>query len=88
MEELLRFVGLAPISAANPIMGMILLALLLLSIAIHVAFALGVRAHSVGRETLFVGSGFWSLATLLGGPLVALAYWIINASSLRPDGKQ
>jgi hypothetical protein len=53
----------------------------------NVAFAIAVARHARGRATAFVGRTLWVLATLLGGPTVALAYWLMNASSLVPTVK-
>lgn len=60
------------------------IALWILYLIVHIAFALGVSTHVRGRETILVGRGIWVLATLLGGPLVAVGYWLIHASTLAP----
>lgn len=53
-----------------------------LQIIINVAFALAVWTRARRQATIFVAPRVWALATLLGGPLTALAYWLINESSL------
>lgn len=53
---------------------------------IHVFFALGVyRDAKRISVTLFVQPEIWLLATLLGGVLVATAYWLIHHSRLSPS---
>ena len=60
------------------------------SFVVHVFFALAVLADAVkiqdekGQEMVFVSGKIWALATLFGGILVAVAYWIIHHSTLRP----
>jgi hypothetical protein len=54
-----------------------------LTAIVHVAFAFAVAvdssAHvSSGRGTVFVGRFVWVVATLFGGPFVALAYWAMH----------
>ena len=78
MDVLLKFSG----SPDSGLLGAAVICLWVLGLVIHVAFALAVLANARGRDTTFVGPGMWCLATLLGGPLVALAYWLINVSSL------
>lgn len=59
----------------------------------HLLFAIGVFRDAVKlrnslppRETVLVGPVIWSLATLIGGPLMAAVYWALNRSTLRPPG--
>lgn len=78
MEVLQQLAG----SSGQGILGLVAVGLWALGLLVHIAFALAVHANAHGRETTFVGPGMWALATLLGGPLVALAYWLINVSSL------
>ena len=65
---------------------------------VNIAFAIGVLIDSRAfahpqdsrfplnrRKLVLVGHTGWVLATLLGGVLVALAYWIVHHSTLRPD---
>ena len=79
MGELVRLSGSTEVS--GPLAALVI-ALWVIGVVIHVAFALGVMAHARDRTTVFVGPTLWWLATLLGGPLVALAYWLMHASSL------
>ncbi len=62
-------------------------AVFVLQIVVHVTFALVVWNHAQGSRPVFVGPGIWALGTLTGGPLVALAYWLMNVSTLRPAGE-
>ena len=71
--------------------GVVLLLITWLFAAIvHIGFAAAVWAdaanlwHQFRRNTFFVGGGLWALATLIGGVFVAVAYWVIHHSSLRP----
>ena len=63
----------------------------LLTAIVHIGFASAVWADAANlwrqfrRTTVLVGGGFWALATLLGGVFVALAYWVIHHSILRPS---
>lgn len=84
MDTLLQFTG----SSATGAFAVLAVALWVASIVLHIAFALAVYAHATGRHTVFVGPLMWALATLLGGPLLALAYWLIHMSSLSTNGKQ
>lgn len=56
-----------------------------LHIAVHIAFAVLVGGTASRRRISFGGRGLWVLATLLGGPLAAAAYWVVNVSPLAPD---
>jgi len=54
---------------------------------VHSIFAFAVdsdarRLTRAGGSLVFTGPFVWAAATLLGGPLVALAYWIIHRSAL------
>ena len=54
---------------------------------VHTIFAFAVdgdarRLTRAGGSLVFTGPFVWAAATLLGGPLVALAYWIIHRSAL------
>ena len=57
---------------------------------VHVFFAIAVfrdaqrQQSPVGRGTILVVPGLWSLATLVGGVVVAGIYWLIHHSTLRP----
>ena len=69
------------------IIGVVVIATL--SLIVNVALAIGVYLDTSDlnlrrRKLYFGGSGTWFLATLVGGVLVALAYWIIHRSTLNP----
>jgi hypothetical protein len=55
---------------------------------VHIVFAVGVFADATrmdrerGQGTRIVPGPMWAFATLLGGVLVAAAYWLIHHSSL------
>jgi hypothetical protein len=55
----------------------------------HVAFAIGV-GHDTRRyatrhgTTVLVDPWVWTLATLMGGVLVVVTYWLLHHSTLRP----
>lgn len=62
--------------------------LTLITILIHVIFAIGIlmnasRMRSTGGRTFVAPGWIWALATLLGGVIPVLAYWLIHHSSLR-----
>ncbi len=84
METLQQFVGFQ----ASGVFFIVAIVLWAASILLHIAFALAVYARAEGRDTVFVGPLMWALATLLGGPLVALAYWLIHMSSLSANAKK
>ena len=71
----------------SPTFQSIQILLLLLNAVLHIIFAGGV-AHDIGAlnrnhiPTRFVGGYAWILATLLGGILVLVAYWLIHHSAL------
>jgi hypothetical protein len=46
----------------------------------------GSRRVDQGTSVLLAPLAIWALATLLGGLLPAFAYWVVNASTLRPAG--
>ena len=54
---------------------------------VHIVFAIGVfkdaeKLVANNRETQFVPSFVWSMATLVGGVFVAGIYWAMHHSSL------
>lgn len=55
---------------------------------VRIIFALAVLNDAVaiqekGEKMVFVSGKIWALAVLLGGILLAVAYWIIHHSTLR-----
>ena len=67
-----------------------MLTFLALAAIVHIVFAAAVasdgnRLRGYGVGTFFVGPGMWAFATLMGGVYVAVAYWLIHHSSLRPS---
>lgn len=50
---------------------------------VHIGFAIGIWQHAQGRKTAFGPPWLWVLATLFGGPMTALFYWLMHCSSLR-----
>lgn len=72
-------------TGAQTVGGLILIAVAV----IHLGFSAGVwadadRLKKDNQKTWFVGTFLWTLATLLGGPIIALCYWLIHRSTLRP----
>ncbi|QIF02625.1 hypothetical protein [Roseimicrobium sp. ORNL1] len=69
----------------------IFLVVFLVTVVVHVCFALavwvdaGLMEQHQRRSTFLVGGGLWALATLLGGVFVAGIYWAIHHSTLRPQ---
>jgi hypothetical protein len=64
----------------------------LATIAVQVAFAVGVWADSSGLRRrhagpFLAGPFWWAAATLLGGVFVAGLYWVIHHSTLRPSSQ-
>jgi hypothetical protein len=55
-----------------------------LLVLVHIAFAIGVWRHASRAAPLFVPAPWWGLATLLGGPFTAAAYWLMHLSTLAP----
>jgi hypothetical protein len=73
---------LAPLMMAIGIAGFVLM------VIVHVAFAVGVYRDATTtlqtRTVWFVSPFIWAVATLLGGVLVATAFWVVHYSRLRP----
>jgi hypothetical protein len=70
-----------------PLLPMFMLCFWVATLVVHVIFAFAVdndasRIKRTGGQTILVGRFAWSLATLIAGPLVAAAYWIIHHSAL------
>ncbi len=65
-------------------------AIAIVSFLIHLAFAIGVGVDtrdlmSKGGRTVFVSPPIWTLATLVGGPLVAASYWVVHYMPAKND---
>ena len=56
-----------------------------LTVIVHPAFAVGVYRDASARPTYLVGTLIWTLATLVGGVLTVVAYWLVHISSLSPE---
>lgn len=57
-----------------------------LTIIIHITFAVAVYRDAKRLETpIFVESGIWLIATLVGGVFVAAIYWALHHSRLNPS---
>ena len=71
--------------------GIFVLLTLILTVIVHIGFALAVYSNArYNRDTLshssvFVGPVIWGIATLLGGVFVAATYWLIHHSKLRAE---
>ena len=68
------------------------LLVLFLSVLLQILFAAGVakdvgNLHKVNVQTQFVPGFAWVLATLIGGILVLVAYWLLHHSSLARNFK-
>ena len=50
-----------------------------------VVFADSMKEYQKHGTTKMVGSGIWTLSTLVGGVLVAGLYWLLHHSALRED---
>jgi hypothetical protein len=70
-----------------PFIPLLMLSFGVATLVVHVIFAFAVdndasRIKRTGGKTILAGRFAWSLATLVGGPLVAAAYWIIHHFAL------
>ena len=66
------------------------IAIAILTFIIHTAFAFAVDrdARTIkagGRSLVLAGPFIWAFATFIGGPLVAVAYWVVHHSALRQE---
>lgn len=87
-EVLAVALDLNPAALGGGLVGAWAIGFMLIVLIVHVAFAIGVysSATSLEGEPELVGPGIWTLATLIMGPLMALAYWAIHHSALKnPD---
>ena len=71
----------------GPLMSLAVLAGLVLTVVVHIAFAFAVyrdAATTVQTRTVwFVSPFIWGVATLLGGVFVAGVFWALHYSTLR-----
>ena len=52
---------------------------------VHISFAIGIYRDAKQRgSAIFVQSEIWLIATLLGGIIVTIAYWLMHHSRLNP----
>lgn len=84
MDILLHFAQ----GAGPDVLWAVTLCLSAVTFAIHIAFAVAVLASARGRRTALVGPLLWVVATLLGGPLVAGVYWLMNVSTLAANARE
>lgn len=54
----------------------------LVTVIVHVYFALAVFQDAKRLKPVFVVGGVWALATLAGGVFVAAIYWVMHHSDL------
>lgn len=50
------------------------------TIVLNLALTIGVALHGKGKPTSLVPRWIWMFATLVNGPLGALAYWVVNVA--------
>jgi len=67
-------------------------AIAVLTFIINTVFAFAVdrdarRLTRSGKNSVLVGPFIWAVATFIGGPIVAVAYWVVHHSTLT-DGKK
>ena len=43
-----------------------------------------VKIQAAGKQMVFVSGKMWAIAVFIGGVLIAVAYWVIHHSTLRP----
>ena len=74
-----------------PLMMLIAVAGVVLTVIIHIAFAVGVYRNASTtlqtRTVWFVTPFIWAMATLLGGVFVATAFWAIHYSRLHAPSR-
>lgn len=86
------FIPTPAIFRAFPLIAYANIIILVLTVLIHVALA-GAVARDASRlqleppyrGTVLVGFVVWGVATLIGGVFVAVIYWLLNRSTLRPS---
>ncbi len=71
-----------------PVVVLVTLAFWVVTIIIHVVFAIAVYRDAAslntrGTGTVFVGPAIWCLTVLFGGVFLAAIYWVIHHSSFR-----
>lgn len=75
-----------PAGLANTVHSISLL-IILINFILHLIFASAVakdsgRLTKLGRTTYLVSGVTWAFATLVGGVLIAVAYWLMHYSTL------
>jgi len=63
---------------------------MVLTIVVHVALAVEVHRDCAarlgrGRSKVLAGPGIWAAATLIGGIITALVYWLMHNSMLNAE---
>lgn len=52
---------------------------------VHISFAIGIYRDAKQRgSAIFVQAEIWLIATLLGGIIVTIVYWLMHHSRLNP----
>ena len=52
---------------------------------VHISFAIGIYRDAKQRgSAIFVQAEIWLIATLFGGIIVTIAYWLMHHSRLNP----
>lgn len=75
--------------SAESWVGLVLVAAIFVVPIVHIAFAIGVlrdaKVRKAAKELHFAAPWIWVLATLIGGVVTLMAYWLINVSRLTRD---
>ncbi len=58
------------------------IALWVTNVIVHIVFAVGVFQDAKDRTLCFANPLVWTAATLIGGPLLAVGYWLVHSSKL------
>ena len=63
---------------------LIVFAVVIITVVVHVSFAIGVfqDASRRSKPRVLAAGPIWALATLIGGVFVATAYWLVHYSQL------
>ncbi len=68
-----------------PVLAILVGAIVNISFAASVLYDASRLRNEEKTDPVLVPVSIWTLATLLGGPIVAGIYWILNRSPLAPD---